>query len=136
MSRKQQLRFKDQFLSHVSHELRTPLTGIHEFVGILLAGLAGPLPKEQREHLETVMRSVKQLLAMIGHLLEAARAESGQMRIEPRCLTLDTAGSRGCEHDADGRAEQALKSSWRRRRMTARLWFTPTPAGCCKSLPI
>ena len=32
MSRKQQLEFKNQFLSHVSHELRTPLTCIHQFV--------------------------------------------------------------------------------------------------------
>jgi sigma-B regulation protein RsbU (phosphoserine phosphatase) len=29
MSRKQQIEFKNQFLSHVSHELRTPLTCIH-----------------------------------------------------------------------------------------------------------
>lgn len=40
MSRKQQLEFKNQFLSHVSHELRTPLTCIHQFVTILLDGLA------------------------------------------------------------------------------------------------
>jgi DNA-binding response OmpR family regulator len=32
MSRKQQLEFKNQFLSHVSHELRTPLTCIHQYV--------------------------------------------------------------------------------------------------------
>lgn len=41
MSRKQQLEFKNQFLSHVSHELRTPLTCIHQFTSILLDGLAG-----------------------------------------------------------------------------------------------
>ena len=35
MSRKQQLEFKNQFLSHVSHELRTPLTCIHQFATIL-----------------------------------------------------------------------------------------------------
>jgi len=41
MSRHQQLEFKNQFLSHVSHELRTPLTCIHQFVTILMDGLAG-----------------------------------------------------------------------------------------------
>ena len=35
MSRRQQLEFKNQFLSHVSHELRTPLTCIHQYVTIL-----------------------------------------------------------------------------------------------------
>lgn len=69
MSRKQQLQFKDQFLSHVSHELRTPLSSIHQFVTILLDGLAGPVSAEQREHLETVMRSANQLHSMIAHLL-------------------------------------------------------------------
>ncbi len=90
LSRKQQLQFKDQFLSHVSHELRTPLTCIHQFVTILLDGLAGTLSVEQREHLGTVMRSVNQLQSMIGHLLEAARAETGKIRIEPRCLLVDS----------------------------------------------
>ena len=41
MSRNQQLQFKNQFLSHVSHELRTPLTCIHQFVSLMLDGLAG-----------------------------------------------------------------------------------------------
>jgi len=89
MSRKQQLQFKDQFLSHVSHELRAPLTCIHQFVTILLDGLAGPIPSEQREHLETVLRSAQQLHSMIDDLLETTRAESGKLRIEPRCMAID-----------------------------------------------
>jgi signal transduction histidine kinase len=88
MSRTQQLEFKNQFLSHVSHELRTPLSCIHQFVTILLDGLAGPLPLEQREHLETVMKSVTQLRAMISDLLEAARVESKKIRLDRRCLAL------------------------------------------------
>ena len=88
MSRKQQLEFKDQFLSHVSHELRTPLTCIHQFVSILLDGLAGELKTEQREHLETAMRSVNQLRHMIADLLEATRAESGKIALAPRCMSM------------------------------------------------
>jgi signal transduction histidine kinase len=88
MSRKQQLQFKDEFLSHVSHELRTPLTCIHQFVTILLDGLAGVVLPEQREHLETILRSVNQLHTMIGDLLEATRAESGKLRNEARCIAI------------------------------------------------
>jgi len=88
MSRKQQLQFKDEFLSHVSHELRTPLTSIHQFVTILLDGLAGNIPAEQREHLGTVLGSTNQLLAMIDDLLEATRAESGKLRVELRCISI------------------------------------------------
>jgi signal transduction histidine kinase len=88
MARKQQLEFKNQFLSHVSHELRTPLTCIHQYVTLMLDGLAGPLAPDQNDHLKTVLRSVNQLHAMIRDLLEATRAESGKLRVEPRCIAL------------------------------------------------
>jgi len=88
MSRKQQLEFKNQFLSHVSHELRTPLTCIHQFTTILLDGLAGEIGAEQRDHLKTILKSVNQLGAMVRDLLEASRAESGKVRIEPRCVAI------------------------------------------------
>ena len=85
---KQQLEFKNRFLSHVSHELRTPLTCIHQYVTLLVDGLAGPMAPDQSDHLKTVLKSVNQLHAMIRDLLEATRAESGKMRIEPRCIAL------------------------------------------------
>lgn len=88
MSRKQQLEFKNQFLSHVSHELRTPLTCIHQFATILLDGLAGEVNPEQGDHLKTILKSVNQLGAMVRDLLEASRAESGKIRTEPRCVAI------------------------------------------------
>src|ERR1017187_3687635 len=88
ISQKQQLEFKNQFLSHVSHELRTPLTCIHQYVTLLLDGLAGPVPPDQSDHLKTVLKSVNQLHAMIRTLREPPGAESGKMRIEPRCIAL------------------------------------------------
>lgn len=88
IAQKQQLEFKNQFLSHVSHELRTPLTCIHQYVTLLLDGLAGPMAPDQADHLKTVLKSVNQLHAMIRDLLEATRAEGGKMHIEPRCVAL------------------------------------------------
>jgi signal transduction histidine kinase len=88
ISRKQQLEFKNQFLSHVSHELRTPLTCIHQFATLLADGLAGPVSPDQHDHLSTILKSVNQLHAMIRDLLEATRAESGKMRIDQRCVSL------------------------------------------------
>src|ERR1700694_2728512 len=88
MSRKQQLQFKEQFLSQLSHELRTPLPCAHQFVTILLEELAGPLASEQHDHLETILRNVNQVRDMIGDLIEATRAESGKTCIEPRCVVI------------------------------------------------
>jgi signal transduction histidine kinase len=87
-ARQRQLEFKDQFLSHVSHELRTPLTCIHQYVTLLLDGLAGPMAPNQTEHLKAVLKSVNQLHAMIRDLLEATRAENGKLRVEPRCVDI------------------------------------------------
>ena len=88
VTRKQQLEFKNRFLSHVSHELRTPLTCIHQYVTLLLDGLAGPLAPDQTDHLRTVLKSVNQLHAMIRDLLEATRADGGKLRVEPRCIDI------------------------------------------------
>jgi signal transduction histidine kinase len=87
-TRKQQIEFKDKFLSHVSHELRTPLTCIHQYVTLLLDGLAGALAPEQMDHLKIVLKSVNQLHAMIRDLLEATRADSGKLRIDARCIDI------------------------------------------------
>jgi two-component system cell cycle sensor histidine kinase/response regulator CckA len=57
--RTDQMRFKDEFLSHVSHELRSTLTAIKQFTSILLGGLAGELNKEQREYQEIVLRNIR-----------------------------------------------------------------------------
>ncbi len=88
ISRRKEIQFKNEFLSHVSHELRTPLACIYQFVSLLLDGLAGKLTLEQREHLETVFRSANQLRAMITDLLEATRAESGKIAIDPQCVVI------------------------------------------------
>jgi sigma-B regulation protein RsbU (phosphoserine phosphatase) len=87
-AQKQQIEFKNQFLDHVSHELRTPLTCIHQYVTLLLDGIAGPMLPDQCDHLKTVLKSVNQLHAMLRDLLEATRAETGKMSIEPRCVPL------------------------------------------------
>jgi len=43
---------------------------------------------EQRDHLQTILKSVNQLGAMVRDLLEASRAESGKIRVEPRCVVI------------------------------------------------
>jgi signal transduction histidine kinase len=87
-TRQQQLRLKDEFLSHVSHELRSPLTAIHQFITILLDGLAGDLNHEQREYMEIALKNVYQLQAMINDLLEITRVEAGKLSIEPQCFSI------------------------------------------------
>jgi len=81
-SRRQQLEMKDRFVSHVSHELRTPLTALHQFLSIVLDGLAGKIEGEQREYLAIAFRNAEQLRRMIDDLMDLNRARSGKLRVE------------------------------------------------------
>ena len=87
-SRKDQMRFKDEFLSHVSHELRSPLTAIKQFTSILLGGLAGELNKEQREYQQIVLKNIGQLQSMIDDLLEVTRLETGKLTVDPESASV------------------------------------------------
>ena len=87
-NQQQQLQIRDQFLSRMSHELRSPLTPIHQFVTILLDGLAGDLTAEQREYLTIILRNVNSLGTMISDLLDVTRAESGRLNVDLRCVYL------------------------------------------------
>jgi len=90
-NRKDQVRFKDEFLSHVSHELRSPLTAIKQFTTILLGGLAGELNDKQIAYQQIVLKNVQQLQAMIDDLLEVTRLEAGKLTIDPESVSVPDA---------------------------------------------
>jgi PAS domain S-box-containing protein len=90
-NRQDQLRFKDEFLSHVSHELRSPLTAIKQFTSILLGGLAGDLNPEQRAYQHIVLKNIGQLQSMIDDLLEVTRLETGKLTVEPGSVSVSNA---------------------------------------------
>jgi PAS domain S-box-containing protein len=86
--RREQLELKDQFVSHVSHELRSPLAAIHQFVSILLDGLAGELTPDQKEYLQIAFRNVGQLQAMIDDLLEVLKTDAGKLVVNPESISV------------------------------------------------
>jgi signal transduction histidine kinase len=72
---------KTEFLANTSHELRTPLNSIMGYSQLLLDGLARN-KEEEKSYLSIVQQSSKHLLALINDLLDIARIESGQMKLE------------------------------------------------------
>jgi PAS domain S-box-containing protein len=90
-SRREELRIKDEFLSHVSHELRSPLTAISLFVSILNNEFSGPLNPQQKDDVQTIARNVSQLNTMIDDLLEMTRAETGKLTVDLQWASVDAA---------------------------------------------
>jgi two-component system sensor histidine kinase ChiS len=73
---------KSQFLANVSHELRTPLTAIVTYGEVLRDGLLGQVTDRQREALNSVISSSRQLLVMIEEILTYARTNARAIELE------------------------------------------------------
>ncbi|MDD4099115.1 MAG: CHASE domain-containing protein, partial [Lentisphaeria bacterium] len=68
-------RAKGDFLANMSHEVRTPINGIIGFIDLLQDT---PLNREQREYLDLVGSSSRQLLMLVNEILDFTRLEAGQ----------------------------------------------------------
>ena len=66
-------------IATISHELRTPLNGI-----IGMTDLLGrtPLGADQKDLLETLRTSTQQLRVLLNDILDIAKVESGQLKLE------------------------------------------------------
>lgn len=70
---------KDELLSLASHQLRTPATGVKQYIGMVLDGFAGKVPKQQRELLEQAHKSNERQLQIINEFLYVAKLGSGSL---------------------------------------------------------
>jgi len=78
---------KNRFWANVSHELRTPLNSIMGLTR-LLADPDDGLGAEQLYQVSLIRNSTGTLLTLVNDLLDVAKAESGQLVIEPAEVSL------------------------------------------------
>ncbi|MCU0464341.1 MAG: GAF domain-containing protein [Anaerolineae bacterium] len=75
-------RLKSQFLANMSHELRTPLNSIIGYSEILIDGMDGDLTEDAQEDVQAIHESGQHLLSLINEILDLAKIEAGQMRLD------------------------------------------------------
>jgi len=78
-------RLKSEFLANVSHEIRTPLSTIKGAAYLLNKS---SLSEEQRRFCSMIRDSGEHLLRIINDILDLARIEAGQARLEEKELSL------------------------------------------------
>ena len=81
-------KLKDEFLASMSHELRTPLNAILGLSEALLEEVYGDLTERQAGTLTTINNSGKHLLALINDILDLAKIESGEEKLNLACVEL------------------------------------------------
>lgn len=97
---------KSAYLANMSHELRAPMHVILNYTTLIAEGEVGEVTPEQREFLEKVVRSSRELLAVINDVLDAARIEAGQMEVRREELDLRTLMS-----DLEGSGKALLREN-------------------------
>ena len=72
---------KSEFLSTMSHELRTPLNMVYGYGQMLASGDAEPLSENQKENVDQILDSTRQLLDLIDQVLDLSSIEAGRLQI-------------------------------------------------------
>ncbi len=77
-------RLRTQFLASMSHDLRSPLNSILGFALLISSGSEGPVTPEQRESIQMITRSARDLLRLVTNILDSARLEAGRLNLHRR----------------------------------------------------
>lgn len=103
-------RAKSVFLANVSHELRTPLNAIIGFSSIMADEMFGPIGHDKyQQYLKDIRDSSQHLSEVLGEVLDLAKIEAGEMRLEEEDINITTL----CEESATLVGSQALQKNFR-----------------------
>jgi signal transduction histidine kinase len=86
-----------EFVADASHELRTPLTSILANLELLQASLGSPAQADDREMVDSALRSSRRMSRLVGDLLLLARADAGRLDKHRRCDLAEVAGDAAAE---------------------------------------
>lgn len=114
---------KDELLSLASHQMRTPATGVKQYLGMVLQGFAGAVPKDQIQLLNKAYTSNERQLHVINQILHLAKLETGRIVLAKRRTNLNNLVSDVVDelHDEILSRKHILKLKIPKREIVARV---------------
>jgi signal transduction histidine kinase len=82
LAMEQAQRLRTQFLASMSHDLRSPLNSLLGFATLIGSGVEGPITSEQRESIQMISRSARDLLRLVTNILDSARLSAGKLSLD------------------------------------------------------
>lgn len=110
----QSSRVKSDFVAAISHEVRSPLSVILGYTDLLLTdGNDAPLTPAQRESIERIDKSGRELHELLTATLDLSRVAAGTLDLELGPVVLDDLISQLDSETCELRAKPGLRFGWR-----------------------
>lgn len=101
-----ELNKRTAFFASLGHDLRTPLHAILGYAEIMQAELMGPMPAVYADYPSIIHESGTDLLLLVDDILDLARSEAGQPRLDPEPVDL-AASAESVIRQLTGHADRA-----------------------------
>ncbi len=79
---------KSEYVAMVSHELRSPLTSVRGAIGILSAGLVGPVNEKSAKLFNIALTNLDRMLRLVDDVLNLERMASGTASLQVQQCSL------------------------------------------------
>ncbi len=80
---------KTKFLANMSHELRTPLNSIIGFSEMLSDEIFGELNPRQKDYIDIILNSARDLLQIISDILDLSRVKQGELSLDKEHISIE-----------------------------------------------
>ncbi|MDD5209173.1 MAG: hybrid sensor histidine kinase/response regulator [Elusimicrobiales bacterium] len=75
-------KLRDSLVHMIIHDLRSPLAGIYGFLELIGENTRGTLSPDHTRYIAEAMKSAKQMIHIIGDVLDTSKMEEGKMKLK------------------------------------------------------